>query len=404
MPPMNRGPQGPQAMSADTARQILKASAASVGRFQAPELFYSQDVSFASVNSLNVPRPLNLNRPIESMQIKLRFRLTVTVANVGTVVPESPQSVLQSVILNGTHRQYGNLTPVRMSGATLFSLQRMFQPFGNDLLINDVRAADPGRPFTSPWLGTTAASPYDIEITYNVPFGPQMGVGQSTKRDLASYLLQPQDWGDTLQLQLNFGDTTAFGVAGGATIAVSAYGSGAGNPSCAIYLNYSILGPFANSLQTGVVIRQEQLFNTFVTAGTALRISQLQKQITTNLILKAGTSQTATAGVTNFQTLSDRQLDRTQILVDNKPVKNNQSNISMKAYLGRMFNTIQPAGYFNLSFVEGQNPQLAYRGDGLAGGSLYEVFSDVLTTGATQILAMTQEMIYGGPFESLRPL
>lgn len=404
MPPMNRGPQGPQAMSADTARQILKASAASVGRFQAPELFYSQDISFASVNSLNVPRPLNLNRPIESMQIKLRFRVTVTVGNIGTVVPESPQAMLSSVILNGTHRQYGNLTPVRMSGATIFALQRLFQSGGNDLLINDVRAADPGRPFTSPFLGTTAGSPYDIEITYNIPFGPQMGIGQSAKRDLASYLLQPQDWGDTLQLQLNFADSTGLGVAGGATIAFSAYGSGAGNPSCAIYLNYSILGPFANSLQTGVVVRQEQLFNSFVTAGTALRLSQLQKQITTNLILKSGTQQTATAGVTNFLTLSDRQLDRTQILVDNKPVKNNQSNISMKAYLGRMFNTIQPAGYFNLSFVEAQNPQLAYRGDGLAGGSLYEVFSDVLTTGATQILTMTQEMIYGGPFESLRPL
>jgi len=403
MPNPNQGPAG-AVMSPENARAILKASAASVGRFQAPELFFSQDVSFASVNSLNVPRPLNLNRPIESMQIKLRFRLTVTVANVGTVVPESPQSILQSIILNGTHRQYGNLTPIRMSGATIFAWQRLFQTIGNDLLINDVRAGDPGRPFTSPWLGTTAASPYDIEITYNIPFGPQMGIGQSSKRDLASYLLQPADWGDTLQLQLNFGDTTAFGVAGGATITVSAFGSGAGNPSCSIFLNYSILGPFANSLETGVVVRQEQLLNQFVTAGTALRISQLQKQITTGVVLKSGTQQTATAGVTNFQTLTDRQLDRTQILVDNKPVKNNQSNIGMKAYLGRMFNTIQPAGYFMLSFVEGQNPQLAYRGDGLAGGSLYELFSDVSTTGATQILGLTQEMIYGGPFQSLRPL
>lgn len=400
---MNQGPA--QGMTPENARAILKAAGASVGRFQSPELFYSQDVSFASVNSLNIPRPLNLNRPIESMQIKLRFRVAITVANMGSVVPESPQSILQGVILNGTHRQYGNLTPLRMSGATIFALQRLFQPFGNDLLINDVRAADPGRPFVSPFLGSTAGSPYDVEITYNIPFGPQMGIGQSTKRDLASYLLQPADWGDTLQLQLNFGDQTALGVPGGATITFSAYGSGAGSPSCAIYLNYSILGPFANSLETGVVIRQEQLFNTFVTAGTGLRISQLQKQITTNVLLKSGTSQAApSAGVTNFATLSDRQLDRTQILVDNKPVKNNQSNISQKAYLGRMFNTIQPAGYFVLSFVDGQNPQLAYRGDGLAGGSLYELYSDVLTTGASQILAMTQEMIYGGPFQPLRPL
>lgn len=401
--PLNQGPaNGP--MTPDNARAILRASAASVGRFQAPELFFTQDISFAAPNSVNIPRPLNLNRPIESMQIKLRFRVAVTVANMTSVSPEAPQSMLQSVILNGTHRQYGNLTPLRLSGATIFAWQRMFQATGNDLLINDVRAAEPGRPFTSSFAGTTAASPYDIEMTYNIPFGPQMGIGQSSKRDLASYLLQPADWGDTLQLQLNFADQTGLGVVGPATVTFSAFGSGAGNPSMSIYLNYSILGPFANSLETGVVIRQEQFFTGFTATATATRIAQLQKQITTNLVMKSGTSQTATAGVTNFATLSDRILDRTQILVDNKPVKNNQSNIGQKAYLGRMFNTIQPAGYFMLSFVEAQNPQLAYRGDGLAGGSLYEVFSDILTSGGTQLLAMTQEMIYGGPFQALRPL
>jgi len=401
----NQGPPGSDVSQADRARAILKASAASVGRFQAPELFYTQDVSFAAVNSLNVPRPLNLNRPIESMQIRLRFRVTVTVGNIGTVAPEAPQTMLQSLILNGTHRQYGNLTPIRMSGATVFAWQRLFQGQGNDLLINESLAAGPGRPFTSPFLGTTGASPYDIEITYNIPFGPQMGIGQSAKRDLASYLLQPADWGDTLQLQLNFGDQTALGIIAPATVAFSAYGSAAGSPSCSIYLNYSILGPFANSLETGVVVKQEQLYPQFITAGTALRIAQLQKQITTGVLVKSGTQQGAptTAGVVNFVTLTDRQLDRTQILTDNKPVKNNQNNIGMKAYLQRMFNTVHPAGYFMLSFVEGQNPQLAYRGDGLAGGSLYELYSDVLTTGATQIMGVTQEMIYGGPFMSLRP-
>lgn len=400
---LNQGPNGPNA-SADNARAILRASASSVGRFQAPELFFSQDISFASVNSLNIPRPLNLNRPIESMQIKLKFRVAITVGNMTSVSPEAPQTLLQSLILNGTHRQYGNLTPVRLSGATIFAWQRLFQATGNDCLINDVRSADPGRPFTSSFLGTTAGSPYDVELTYNVPFGPQMGIGQSTKRDLASYLLQPADWGDTLQLQLNFGDSSALGVVGPATVTFSAFGSGAGNPSLSIFLNYSILGPFANALQTGVLVRQEQFFTGFTAAGTALRVSQLQKQITSNLLVKSGTSQTASAGVTNFATLSDRILDRTQILVDNKPVKNNQSNIGMKAYTGRMFNTVQPAGYFLLTFVDGQNPQLSYRGDGLAGGSLYELFTDVLTSGGTQLLAMTQEMIYGGPFQSLRPL
>lgn len=399
---LNQGPAN--GMTPENARAILRASASSVGRFQAPELFFTQDVSFAAPNTVNIPRPLNLNRPIESMQLKLKFRVAITVGNMTSVVPESPQTMLQQVLLNGTHRQYGNLTPLRVSGATLFAWQRLFQSTGNDLIINDVRVADQGRPTTSGFLGTTAGSPYDIEVTYNIPFGPQMGIGQSAKRDLASYLLQPADWGDTLQLQLSFADQTGLGTPGPATVTFSGFG-GTGNPSLSIFLNYSILGPFANSLETGVLVRQEQLFTNFVTAGTAQRIAQLQKQITTNLLVKSGTSQAApTAGVANFATLTDRQLDRTQIVVDNKPIKNNQNNMSQKAYAGRMFNTIQPGGYFLLSFVDGQNPQLAYRGDGLAGGSLFELFSDISTSGATQIVSMVQEMIYGGPFQSLRPL
>jgi hypothetical protein len=390
-------------MTQDDARRILAASAAAVGRFQAPELFFSQDISLAAANTLNIPRPLNLNRPCESMTIILRGRATVTVADMTSVGPEAPQNLLQQILLNGTHRQYGNLTPVRLSGATAFAWQRLFQVVGNDAIINAARQADPGRPFVSGFLGTVGGSPFDFILVYNVPFGPQMGIGQSTKRDLASYLLQPADWGDTLQLQLSFGDASALGVVGPATVAFTAFGSAAGSPNIAIHLNYSILGPFANSLKTGVVVKQEQLFNNFQTAGLALRVTQLQKQITTNVVVKSGTSQTTSAGVQTFATLVDTQLARTQILVDNKPVKNNQDNFVMKAYLQRMFNTIIPAGYFNLSFVDGQNPQLGYRGDGLAGGSLYELFSDISTTGATQVLTVTQEMIYGGPFPPLRP-
>lgn len=390
-------------MSQEDARQILRASAAAVGRFQAPELFFTQDVNFAAPAAVNIPRPLNLNRPMESLWIVLAFRATVANNNMTSVAPEAPQNILQQVLLNGTHRQYGNLTPIRMSGATIFAWQRMFQATGNDLRINGTRAADPDIPFVSPFTGNVGT--HDIVAVYNVPCGPLMGIGQSTKRDLASYLYQPADWGDTLQLQLNFGDESALGVPNAAgDVTFTAFGSAAGLPNLSIHLNYSILGPFANSLKTGVVIRQEQNFAQFVTAAQQQRIMQLQKQITTNVVVKTGTTQAATAGVNTFATLTDLMLQRTQIMVDNKPVKNNQNNLNMKAYVGgRMFNTVLPEGYFNLTFVDGQNPQLAYRGDGLAGGSLYELFSDIATTGATQQLNVTQEMIYGGPFPPLRP-
>lgn len=401
---MNTGPAGEQVTTQDQAAAILAAQAVSIGRFQSPEQWFNTTQAMATPSSLNIPRPMPLNRPAESIVIQLALRITVANNNMTLVAPEAPQSILQLVLLNGTHTKWANLTPIRASGATLFGWLYNFQGHGCTCIINGVRATGPNVPFVSPFLGNVGT--YDVLLTYNIPLGPTYGIGQSAKRDLSTFLYQPTAWGDSLQLQLNFGDASALGTpttAGDVTL--SAFGSAGGSPQVTVFVNYSILGTFANSIDSGIVIRQEQLFNSFVTAGNTLRISQLQKQITENLIIKAGTQLAGTtAGVQVFGTLVDNQLDRTQIVVDNKPVKFNQNNQVMKAYLDRMFAVPMPGGYFNLSFVDGQNAMLSYRGDGLAGGSLFELQSDVLTTGATQIIAMTQEMIYGGPFPPLRPL
>jgi hypothetical protein len=54
------------------------------------------------------------------------------------------------------------------------------------------------------------------------------------------------------------------------------------------------------------------------------------------------------------------------------------------------------------SFVEGQNALLAYRGDGLAGGSQFQLQSDVIAASANNRQRYVQEMIYGGPFPAQR--
>lgn len=405
---LNQGPPQAAPQNQSEALAYLAALNATVGRFQGPEQFWIDTVDLAAPSTVNVSRQLNLNRPIESMQIVLTGRMTVSVDAIDNVFPEAPQTLLQNVLLNGTHRVFGNLTPIRLSGATIFAWQRMFQNIGNDCLIAAggalTRVADPGRPFVSGIDGATGD--YDFVLVYTIPFGPTVGPGQSTKRDLSSFMLQPADWGDTLQLQLSFGDATVIGdvAASGATVVFTSFGSATGLPQYSIHLNYGILGTFANSFQTGVMIRQEQLYRQFVSAGLEQRIMQLQKQITSNVLVKSGTLPATglSAGTSAFDTLSDLILDRTQIRTDNKPVRNNQSNFASKAYLQRMYNTIQPEGYFDLSFVEAQNIQLAYRGDGLSAGSLFELWSDILTSDADQVLTVTQEMAYGGPFPPLR--
>lgn len=400
---MNTGPAGPTVMDPSQARAVVAAQAASLGRFQSPEQWFSFNQSFATPSQFLIPRPMPLNRPAESVIITILMRVNVANNNMAFVAPEALQNILQLIQMNGTHRVFGNLFTIRQSGATAYAWPFLFQSAGGATIINGIASADPTTPFVSGFTGLIGS--FDVALTYNIPLGPLMGIGQSTKRDLSSFLYQADDWGDSIQLQLNFGDNTALGtpVAAG-DVTFTAFGSASGTPLVSVFVNYSILGPFSDAIRSGVIVRQEQLFNQFVTAGTALRISQLQKQITPNVMIKSGTSLAGvTAGVTTFGTLVDNQLERTQVVVDNKPLKFNQSNVTLRAYDSRMFARRQPGGYLNLTFVDGQNPALAYRGDGLAGGSLFELQSDVLTTGATQIQAMTQEMAYGGPFIDLHP-
>ncbi len=398
MPPagMNTGP------AAADGRAQVAALTSQIGRFQSPELWWTQTQTLAAPITVAIPRQMPLNRPAESIMIKLAGRITVANANMTAVIPEAIPNLIQLINLNGSHRKYGNLTPIRMTGATMFQWLSDFQVTGNDLLINGARAANPGRPYTSTLLGSVGT--YDFVCTWNIPLGPIMGIGQSTKRDLSAFLYQANDWGDSLTLQLTFGDASALGTpttAGDVTL--TAFGSAAGTPTFSVFVNYSIMGDFAAQFETGTIVRQEQTFTSFVAAATRQRISQLQKQITPNVLIKSGTQLAGTsAQVTAYGTLSDVQLDQTQIMVDNKPLKWNQDNLMFKSYVDRMFSNVVPEGYLLIPFVEAQNPLLAYRGDGLAGGSLFEIQSDILTTAATNLVSLTQEMAYGGPYPELR--
>lgn len=404
-------------------RQALAASASVLGRFTGPELFFQQNVNLATPQVVNLPRTLNLNRPLADIFVSLRFRVGVTVGAFAAVAPEAPQNILQNVQIQGIHKDYGNMTPISMSGATAFLWPRMFASRGNGTCLISVgglpaggqyaadygvdtgagRTVSGGRPLVSPFLGTVAN--HDVILIWRIPMGPLLGFSQSVKRQYTNFLWMASDWADSLQMQLRFGDASSLGDPTGATTAFTAFGSGTGLPTMAIHLNYSLLTQFSGLIRSGVVVRTEQPIAFQQTAlASAAVLQTLQKQITTNLLVKTGTIQTAglTAGVDTLATLSDFQLDRTQITVDNKPVRNNQDNLVHKADMEAYWNAVIPAGYFLESFVEGQNALLAYRGDGLAGGSQFQVQSDVIAASANNRQRFVQEMIYGGPFPAQR--
>lgn len=399
-------------VSPEQFRAALAASASVLGRFTGPELFFSQNVALTAaggVLNVNLPRTLNLNRPVADIFISLRYRLTVTVGNYTAVAPEAFQNMLQNVQIQGIHKDFGNLTPISMSGATAFMWPYLFNTRGGGTSLVSVNGGaftaqtfPPGRPMASNFLGTVGT--YDVITIWRLPVGPLLGQGQAVKRQSTNFLWMASDWADSLQTQLRFGDATALGDSTGATPAFTAFQSASGSPLMAVHLNYSLLTQFAGLVRSGVVIRTEQPTAQQQTALTTQAVLQtLQKQITTNVMLKTGTIQSpVSGGVDTLATLSDFQLDRTQIQVDNKPVRNNQDNMVTKADMEAYWNNLQPEGYFLQSFVEGQNALLSYRGDGLAGGSQFQVVSDVTSASATNRQRFVQEMIYGGPFPAQR--
>jgi hypothetical protein len=388
-------------------RRLLLASASTLGRYQGPELFQSFNVALGTPQTVVLPRQLNINRPLHSILIALSFRITVTVGAYADPSQEAPQNILQNIQLRGIHRSYGSLVPYDCTGATTFVYPRLFGLTGSQSFISVGGAAltlgtRQTNPFSTAFTGAVAT--HDMVLLYYVPLVPLMGFGQSLKRQQTNYLLMPDDWTDTLQLELRFGDASALGDITGATTAFTAFGSASGSPTCEVHLNHGILGPFARGMRSGVVIRNERQIVDVQSLATQQRITALQKRITNVVLVKSGLIENTgqTSGVNTFDSLSDTIFNRTQIEVDNKPLRQNDNNRLQKAYNCWQFDTDPMEGYLPITFVDGQNPLLAFRGDGLSGGSTFELLSDVISASAQNRLQYLQEQVIGGAYPDLR--
>lgn len=367
-----------------------------VTRYQGPELF--SQVNFAALGTVIVPRQLNLNRPAESLKFIWRGRIVIATANISPVASEAPQTIIQRIRITGTHAKFNQQTPLDITGASLFAYCRLFQVRGSSLILSGTRQPELGVPLQQVGATFGNTGTYDVEIHYDLPLTPLLGPGDSVQN--TPYLWFPQDWADTLQVQIQFGDATSFGTLGTSVVTFTAFGSGAGVPSVSIFTNYAILGPLANAFSSAVVIRNEQVTVGGPVAAVAnnTRLSLLQKNRTTNVIVKSGTVLTGTSvGVQVFASLLDNQLDATQIIADNKPIRNNFNNFAAKEYAGRQFNTVLPGGYLNFTFVDSLNPVSLLHGELIPGGSTFELDSNIISAPANAAFSLIQEQVFGDP-------
>jgi hypothetical protein len=386
----------PAAASAKlTAGQVARL----LGRNQGPEFFFQQ--AWTPLQTVQIPKNVNLNRPLERITIRLDARITVSGADMATVFPEALQSLIQQIQLQGQHRVYGALVPLQLTGSDVFAWPALFKTRGCAIIINGVRVNPLGVPNGLPLATFGAVGTYDVQIFWDIPLVPVLPV--AAKLNAVPFLYMQSDWGDTLNLQLTMGDASSLGVlGGGGAITFTALNSNAGNPQFFVYTNYEILGALANQFTTAVTIRAiQQVPQGNITAASAnlVKLAQLQKYKTLNAVLKSGLLAANTSpGVSVYSALSDVIFDQTQIRVDNKAIRNNLSNATYKEYLAFAFDAIsQPQGYLPMSFVDSLNPRTAFDGDKVSAGSTYEVDSQILAGNGANFAEVIQEYFQGIP-------
>lgn len=385
--------------AASSAKLTPGAVARLLGRNQGPEFFFQQ--AWTPLQTVQIPKNVNLNRPLERLILRLDVRVTIAGADMASVFPEALQSLIQQVQLQGQHRVYGALVPLQLTGADIFAWPSLFKVRGNVIIINGVRVNPLGVPNGLPLATFGAIGTYDCQIFWEIPLVPVLPV--AAKLNAVPFLYMQSDWSDTLNLQLTMGDATSLGVLGvGGSVTFSALNSAEGNPQFFVYTNYEILGALADKLTTAVTIRAIQQVpqgNITAQAANLVKLAQLQKYKTLNAVLKSGLLAAGTSpGVQVYSALSDNIFEQTQIRVDNKAIRNNLSNATYKDYLAFAFDAPnQPQGYLPMTFVDSLNPRTAFDGDKVSGGSTYEVDSQIIAGNAANYAEVIQEYFQGTP-------
>lgn len=384
----------------DLARQAGQlATQRQLGRFSGPEFFQGQAFAISTnpVIQPNVP----IGEGLESLLFMLRFRAVIAAANYTTIGAEAPQNILTRILITGDSTRFGQQTLLDISGASLFALPGIFQRRGQANYFGSTsaamtRQAEPGVPFAQALATFGNTGTYDVIIPWRVSFTP-FG-GPNTRLQQIRYALRPEDWKNGVKVQLFFGDNTAYGTpAGGTTVTYTAWGSASGTPSLSIYTNTVQLGNLRKKFPAAILLRSEQAVAAGTTAlGNGVNFFNLNKVRTPNIILKAGTSLAASPAST-LATVSDLIYSGLQVRVNNNPIRNFQDWDAQKEYYGEAFNSILPAGYNVMSFVESGNLDAMFDGTLIDPAAQFAIYGNVLTAGATQVLNVIQEQVIGNP-------
>jgi hypothetical protein len=348
---------------------------------------------------------IDLSLPLEGVRFVYKARIAVATANYTSVTPEGVLNLCSDLQIFGTNkRQNGNVTLLDLDLASIFGFKQLFGLQPDQLIINGVNMPVGNTPWpsgtatTSYFLGTTAGSPYDVEIIWDIPFYPfHMPPSQRP-----GFIVRSQEWADSLQIKAVFPNVTdnatnPLGVSAATTVTTfTAFGSGAGNPTLDVYSLPVIMGDIAGGVLPGFCSRTQQPFNPSViqNTGTNVTLLQLQKQATSRILVKTGTGTLPPS----FTTLTDRtNITALGVTVGaNRFVRNTVDTRSIKQDFVRQYNRYPIQGYMGFEFLQSGNVRSAYPGDQVGPGSTFQLVGNV-TGLANAIGIVVQEQVMYQP-------
>ena len=323
--------------------------------------------------SIQLTQTFDLSLPLRGLRMTVKGRLVVGTAAFTTPYPEGFLSILSNITFQGTNaRQKGNVNLYNVDSATLWIIQHHFDFRTGQFDISTgggaiTEQAIPDKPIPAGYKPTGATGTFDFRIIFDMPFYPFCAPQGARPQ----FLVRNEEWKDSLQLTITFATQAGAGATGflgvsaaTSTTTWSSYGSGSGLPTVDIFSLPTIMGPdIKDQVIPGFITRVATPINTpLQSAGSQVVLINLQKQPTTRVFFKTGTS-VVPNGNPAFATLSDVNATALGILLGgNRNVRNLVDIFAHKQELVELYPRGPIQGYNAFDFIGSGNPDSAYPG------------------------------------------
>lgn len=356
--------------------------------------------------SVQLTQTFDLSLPIRGLRFTVKGRLVVGTAAFTTPYPEGFLGILANILFQGTNaRQKGNVNLYNIDSAMLWIIQHLFDFRAAQFDIATgagaiTEQAIPDTPLPAGYNPTNATGTFDFRIVFDLPFHPF----SAPPGVRPQFLIRNEEWKDSLQLTVQFATQAGAGATGfmgvsaaTTTVTWSSYGSGAGLPTIDVYSLPMIMGlDIKDHVVPGFITRIAQPINTpLQTAGNNIVLLNLQKQPTTRVFFKSGTS-VVPNGNPSFATLSDVNVTSLGILLGgNRNVRNLLDVFAHKQELVEMYPHGPIVGYNCFDFIGSGNPDAAYPGDQIGDGTTFQLVANVAGVANGYGIVLQEQTLYG---------